>query len=195
MSEVQDFWIGDFGTAYTARNRVDWRKRVPFWSDILDKTAARSVFEVGCNTGYNLSALRAAGGWHDIQTYGYEINHVAANQARLAGHQISLESLSHPQALTSSYDLVFTCGVLIHVPPAELDGIMDGIIAASSQYVLAAEYHSFKEEEISYRGFEGRLWKRDYCKLYTEKGLKPIFWGELNEEGVWDRLTWTLFSK
>ena len=54
---TKDFWSGEFGEEYLKRNRVDWRKRIPFWKDVIDMTGARSVFELGCNAGWNLSAI------------------------------------------------------------------------------------------------------------------------------------------
>ena len=43
MSDCAQFWAGEFGDAYTRRNRVDWLARIPFWFYILNKTQARSV--------------------------------------------------------------------------------------------------------------------------------------------------------
>ena len=56
--DTKQVWSEDFGDAYTARNRVDWIGRKPFWKKILDITGARSVFEFGCNASWNLSAIR-----------------------------------------------------------------------------------------------------------------------------------------
>ena len=67
-----EFWAGEFGSDYTARNRVDWRKRIPFWREVIELTGARSVFEFGCNAGWNLSSIRRIE--RDVQSYGREIN-------------------------------------------------------------------------------------------------------------------------
>ena len=45
------FWSGEFGNQYTARNRVNWQERVPFWEQIIDRTSAKTFLDVGCNAG------------------------------------------------------------------------------------------------------------------------------------------------
>jgi hypothetical protein len=198
MSAQTEHWSGPQGDQYTARNRVDWRKRVPFWGKMLDLTAARSIFELGCNSGFNLTAAKAASGIHDVvRTHGCDINRQAALQSSLAGHKTWCGSSAVHMAGESfpCFDLVFTCGVLIHIPPAALSATMDELIAVSAQYVLCMEYHADQEEMVEYRGVTDRLWRRPYAKLYEQKGLKQVFSGVLNEPGVWDDLTWALFSK
>jgi hypothetical protein len=89
-------------------------------------------------------------------------------------------------------ELVFTAGVLIHVPPAGLDAFMRAIVAASSQYVLAIEYAADVETEIEYRGQMGMLWKRPFGKLYQDLGLTLI---ETGEAVGFDRCDYWLFQK
>ena len=164
-----EFWAGEFGAAYTARNRVDWRKRIPFWREVIELTGARSVFEFGCNAGWNLSAIRRVE--NDIQTYGREINEVALIQAEAAGHQVATVGLITD---LNCYDLAFTAGVLIHIAPEQLDATMREIVSVSAQYVLAVEYAADKEEEVEYRGHAGKLWRRPFGKLYQDMGLKLV---------------------
>src|SRR5258708_33114652 len=83
MNEQEQFWSGTFGDEYTKRNRVDWRARIPFWHDIMKFTGARSVYEVGCGAGWNLSAIEEASP-HKVKLSGCEINSVAARQAKYA---------------------------------------------------------------------------------------------------------------
>ena len=164
MSDQEKQWSADFGNAYTARNRVDWRARIPFWKAVIDKIGARSVSEIGCNAGWNLSAIMRA--CPDVQTYGVEINACAALQARAAG----LKILDHyPTA-----ELVFTAGVLIHQNKDGCKTMMDQIIDASYRYVLAIEYEAATEEEVIYRGMAGMLWRRPYGKMYEEMGLRVV---------------------
>lgn len=173
MSNTAALWRGDFGQKYTARNRVDWRTRIPFWRDVLMLTGARSVYEVGTNAGFNLTALKHADPL--AQVYGCELNDTAASQAERAGFRIergtAMECLRHAD---DEYDLVFTAGVLIHVAPAELDPTMRAIANASADYVLAVEYAADREEEVPYRGHTGALWRRPYGKLYEAMGLHLV---------------------
>lgn len=177
MSGTNQFWTGDGGNAYTARNRVDWRARVPFWCDVLAMTGARSAYEVGCNAAWNLSALQCADSLMALR--GCEVNDRAARQAQAAGFKVATgTALECLHFADDEYELVFTAGVLIHVPPDELHETMRAIIKASADYVLAVEYAADVEEEIEYRGRRGLLWKRPYGRLYEDMGLTPVRqWG------------------
>lgn len=196
MGNTAEVWAGRFGSDYTARNRVDWRARIPFWRDVLDKTGARSVYEVGCNAGWNLSAIRRVA--PDASLAACEINEVAAAQARVAGHK-SIDPLEARSALglysqvAPLFDLVFTAGVLIHVAPRDLLKTMTAIVDASADYVLAVEYASEREEEVEYRGQKGLLWKRPYGVLYQQMGLKLVETGDPGP--AFDRCTAWLLRK
>jgi len=168
-----EFWKGDFGESYTARNRVDWRRRIPFWRDVMELTGARSVFEFGCNSGWNLSAIKRS--YHDVQTYGVDVNDVALQQAELAGHSVDRAGdgpvLEHEH---NAFDLTFTAGVLIHIAPEDILETMTDIANLSAQYVLAVEYAADKEEEVEYRGHSGKLWRRPFGRMYQDLGIKQV---------------------
>ena len=191
MNETEEFWRGEFGDSYIARNRVDWRKRRDFWSKILSMTGARSVFEVGCNAGWNMTAIQNAVYWKP-EVYGCDVNVRAAEQAEAAGFPIYIGSLVEDQI---PCELVFTSGVLIHIPPEEITTMMQKIIDASSDYVLAIEYESEHEQEVEYRGHSGKLWKRPYGNMYELMGLTLIDNGELTKADGFDDCQWWLFWK
>ena len=188
MNQQEQFWAGSFGDEYTARNRVDWRKRVPFWSMILDLTGARSVYEFGCNAGWNLSAIRRA--YPDVSVRGIDINVKAVDQALQAGLPVSRSAEPIDDA-----ELVFTSGVLIHVGPEQLEKTMVQIVEASYDYVLAIEYASVSKnvEALVYRGNEDRLWRRDYGNLYEKMGLRMVATGPAGD--AFDRCTYWLLRK
>ena len=167
--DPSDWWANDGGREYTARNRVDWRKRVVFMRELIHSLRdVRSVYEVGCNAGWNLSAL--------VDCYatlaGCDINHVAVGQAKAAGLDVTCGTAIQCLPKNPTYDLVFTSGVLIHIPPVALESVMRAIIQASTQYVIAIEYADDIEREIRYRNQDGLLWARPYGKLYEKLGLK-----------------------
>jgi SAM-dependent methyltransferase len=88
---TKDWWAGDGGNLYTARNRVDWQKRARFWREIVTMIAPKSVFEVGCNAGWNLSAIRLVNS--EINVEGCDINASAVNQARACGLNVLQRSV------------------------------------------------------------------------------------------------------
>lgn len=189
MNEQETWWAGEAGNAYTARNRVDWRARIPFWTDIMKFTGARSVYEVGCGAGWNLSAIREASP-HDVGFFGCDLNMQACRQCWAAGfNEIHCNSLP---IMESICDLVFTAGCLIHIAPDHLPEFMKDIIAASSHYVLAIEYAADAEEMIEYRGEKDRLWKRPYGALYEAMGLKLLHTGDATG---FDRCQYWLMEK
>lgn len=200
MTNCAEAWAGDWGDAYTARNRVDWRARIPFWRDILDRTAARSVYEFGCNAGWNLSAILAAGfsgAGNGLvpQVAGCEVNTNAYCQAVTAGLNVVCAPIlgETRHSYGSDYDLAFTAGVLIHVPPTELKDTMLQVVRASADHVLAIEYASDKEEEVEYRGQKGMLWRRPYGRLYQDMGLTLVDSGDAGPG--FDRCTYWLLRK
>lgn len=185
MNEQEKFWAGEFGNAYTDRNQVDWRARIPFWHRIIELTGARSVHEVGCNCGWNLSAIHRV--FPDVKVSGNDFNVRALQQAGAAGFDVFE---GHGVRFS---ELVFTAGVLIHVGPQALDEIMQRIVDSSYRYVLAVEYEDIEEVEVEYRGHAGKLWRRPYGALYEALGLKTI-WREPNAPGF-DDCTAVLLEK
>lgn len=167
MATGLDLWAGEFGDEYTKRNQVDWRARIPFWRQVIERTGARSCFEVGCNAGWNLSAIREVA--PHVTTCGTDINKAACEQAAVAGH-IVFNNLDFT-AIPRKAELVFTAGVLIHIEPEHLEEMMKAIIDKSYRWVVAVEYSADKEKAIEYRGYKDKCWKRPYGYLYTELGL------------------------
>lgn len=166
MGDASQFWAGQDGDAYTARNRVDWQRRIPFWREVIRMTGARSVYEFGCNAGWNLSAIKRA--FPDVMVQGEDLNGTALTQARMAG----LTTWGVHRVTPQLAELTFTAGVLIHVPPDELEAFMRRVAGASTDWVLAIEYEAPEEQEIAYQGRGGLLWKRPFGKLYRDLGLQ-----------------------
>jgi pseudaminic acid biosynthesis-associated methylase len=174
LTEQEQFWRQDFGDEYVRRNRVDWRSRVPFWQDIIDRTKPRSVLEVGCGSGWNLRALRQVDPM--LALWGAEINQTALQEAADSGLFVVDSSLFDLKTEwpEGGFDLVASVGVLIHVGPEDLSRAMDSIISVSNRYVLAVEYADETEVMVPYRDHNERLWRRPFGKLYEAKGLKLV---------------------
>lgn len=185
MSKTEEFWAGDDGDDYHKRNWVDWQKRIPFWNRIIGRTGARSVLEMGCGPGWNLSAIRRMN--PDVDLGGIEINPVARHICDSAGIPVS--------QYFSDAELTFTVGCLIHIPREGLEGVMQAMIDYSFKYVLSVEYESVAEEEIEYRGQSGLLWKRPYGQMYEALGLTEIGFGKVGPDDGFDDCIWRLLEK
>lgn len=188
----KDFWTGVGGTAYTKRNRVDFKDRVPFWQHIIDVTNAQSFLEVGANAGWNFEAIKSLA--PEAVMSGVDYCEDALREANAKGFDVEVMAGDKVAEFfgAGACELAFTSGVLIHVPPDELIQTMAAIRDVSCQYVLAIEYESQIAEPVEYRGREGLLWKRPYGKLYQDMGLSLV------ETGVavgFDQCTYWLLEK
>ena len=198
MIDTKEFWSGDFGDLYTARNRIDWRKRTMFWDRIVQITGIRSAYEIGCNSGWNLSAINNSLNGQNVKCYGCDLNARAVAQAKAAGLDVGEGEI---KTLTGDYDgfheLVFSSGVLIHIAPEEIKKMMQSIMDASCDYVLAIEYEDETEVEVEYRGHAGKLWRRPYGRMYQGMGLDLIETGKLDDKDGFDKngVTYWLLRK
>lgn len=194
MNEQAHWWAGPWGTAYTQRNRVNVGQRIPFWSHILGATKAKTVLEVGCNAGWNLRAMRMIEPTLDV--VGVDLNRDALAEAEAAGldvHQMHGGEVA--DVWPQHFDLVFTAGVLIHVPTDALGAVMRSIVDASKRYVVAVEYAAAREEAIEYRGHQDRLWRRPFGALYEDAGLKVMESGPLSKAEGFDNCHWWLMER
>ena len=74
---------------------------------------------------------------------------------------------------------------------------MGEIVRCSGRYVLWAEYHASRTEEVPYQGRSGALFRRDYGSIYRElfPELRPIDDGYLGRDDGFDRVTWGLLER
>ena len=194
MSLQNEFWSGVDGDAYTERNRINFMDRVPFWTKILNLCAPASVLDVGCNAGWNMEAIEYASIAIDkpCVTRGCDINPRAVAEARAKGlnaYALQAEAINRMFG-NGSHEMVVTSGVLIHVPPAKLSGVMNAIVQCTAKWVVAVEYVAEREEEVEYRGQSGLLWRRPFGRLYEEHGMRLIY--EAEAEGFDRCRAWVL---
>ena len=197
-TEAIEWWKGEEGNLYTARNNHDeaqLRARLDLFEEILGRAQLHreeSVCEIGCNRGANLRVLRRMG--YD-RLFGVEPNESARNKAEKLCEVY--ESINQVDPMLD-HDLVFTCGVLIHIPPRELKEMCEEIVDLAKTWVLAIEYFSDKPRMIEYRGTKDRLWSRDFGSFYLDNFpcLEPVAYGFAWKPmtGL-DNLTWTLLRK
>ena len=197
MSEQLDEWSGEFGTAYTDRNVVDWRTRVDAFRRILDGLAIRSVLEVGCNRGHNLVAL------HDILGPGSSVvgvepqEHARSIAAGVSPHiSVVAGTIYDIPFGDDAFDLVLTSGVLIHVPLPDLAAAIAELHRVSRRYILSIEYFADEETPIEYRGRDNLLWKRDFGAHYSHlfPALSLVSTGDLTLAEGFDQARWWLFE-
>lgn len=201
-----ELWRSSFGADYANRpgNAISAdsvRRLMRDWGLMLRHAVTphpESILEVGCNIGRNLIALQG----FVQEIHAVEPNAEAVRRARmhpaLQGADIREGDGFALPFPSSSIDLVFTSGVLIHVAPEDLGRVMNEIVRVARNYVLCIEYFSHEPVQVPYRGREGYLFKRDFGKLYLEMfpGLRVLDYGFLWQPlDSSDNSNWWLFAK
>ena len=161
----EQFWAGEFGTAYIERNQGDklLAANLDFFTKALKQTRQLgSCIEFGANIGMNLKALNLL--YPAMQTHGIEINADAAKQlANTIPSQHVYNQSTLDFKVDRQWDLSLIKGVLIHLNPEVLSQVYEKLVNACSRYLLVAEYYNPSPVTISYRGHTDRLFKRDFA--------------------------------
>lgn len=199
MTDTLAEWRGAFGNDYTDRHAdQDLGPRIRLWADILKWTPdCRSILEIGANAGHNLRALECL---TTADLYGVEPNERAFDQLmNITGPERAFNvSAGDTGIQKQTMDMVFTCGVLIHLPPDLLKLACEEIYGIARRYIVCIEYFASEPEEKPYRGKDGMLFKRDFGEYWMSRpwSIRPVAcgfaWRRLT--GL-DNLTWWVFSK
>lgn len=201
---LEQAWATQFGRDYTDRNSRADERGGQFHFDLCEKLGVRRVLEVGCNVGINLTRLGAqrnqSAATPCAATWGVDVGCYAVAQAqrRLPGANFAAGSIYQLPFCDASFDLVFTCGVLIHIPPADLQAAVSEIYRTSARYIWCGEYHADHPTEIPYRGLNGSLFKRDFGAYFLScfSGLELVDDGFLEKKSTgFDDLNWWLLRK
>lgn len=193
-------WQGQFGDEYTERNSgdvlIDENSRL--FAHLLNYIEGEpwSVFEIGCNRGNNLQAIKRL--CPNAFLYGIEPNAKAVEIARKAAKvaHATIQGFGEWREPIPTCALTFTRGVLIHLPPEYLTDAYRILYKWSARYILIAEYYNPTPVEVPYRGNTGMMWKRDFAgelmAMYPDLKLKAYgFWYRndpnftLNDDETW----------
>ena len=157
-----------------------------------------SVIEFGANVGLNLIAVKDL--IPGVAATAVEINSSAISKLKM----IDDVKVIHGSILESNkiemYDLAMVIGVLIHIAPKYLPLAYENIYRATRRYILIGEYYSRQPEEVSYRGYKNKLFKRDFAgemlDKYTDLRLLDYgFFYHKDESTKLDDITWFLMEK
>jgi pseudaminic acid biosynthesis-associated methylase len=173
-TKPERMWVGEYGEKWTRRNEMDVDEIDSLYEDrfdisrleLLNRFFGRldrdaRILEVGANIGTQLLCFRQLG---FDNLYGIDIQREAiewAHQERPSLDIIEANLFNIPFK-NDFFDLVFTSGVLIHVPDSKLDQAMAEIVRCSSEYVYGSEYYAEERTEVIHRGHDGVLWKTDF---------------------------------
>lgn len=201
-TEQEAFWAGEFGADYIQRNQGPalLASNLNFFSKALDKAPApRSCIEFGANIGMNLKALGLL--FPEQEQHAIEINPEAA---RLLAETIPSSHIFQHSILEfdprREWDLVLIKGVLIHINPEVLPDVYDRLYRACGRHLLVCEYYNPSPVQISYRGHEQRLFKRDFAgellTAYPDLRLRDYGFAYRRDPSFpQDDITWFLLEK
>ena len=166
----EEFWAGDFGADYAARNADPalLASNIALFAKVLSQAPdVRSVCEFGANIGLNLIAIRAL--LPDVALSAVELNPVAFKQLSnipgIMAYQGSLLEFEEE----GQHDLTLSKGVLIHINPQQLENAYSRLYKYSRKYICIAEYYNPSPVSIPYRGHSDRLFKRDFAGEMLDK--------------------------
>lgn len=201
-TKQESFWAGNFGDEYVERNqsRELLASNLHFFSKVLsDAVKVESTFEVGCNVGMNMRALKLL--LPNADHTGIEINKKAYD---LCSQTLKDCTLFHGSILDfeteKKHALVFSKGVLIHLDPVYLPLVYEKMAKMSSKYVLIAEYFNPTPVSIDYRGNTDKLFKRDFAKEFLSVNKDFIlksysFHYKEDHNFSQDNITWFLLER
>lgn len=136
-------------------------RKLAIWRGLLwGLPRSASILEVGSGEGLQLEYLRVLGFRH---LFGCDVNAAALSRNPYALGECPADKLPW---LDRQFDLVLTSGLLIHIPPHELDLVCAEIARVASRWVAGYEYHAYLPTPIRWHGQDGRLWKADYPSYY-----------------------------
>lgn len=196
MSDQLKEWMGTFGDEYTERNMPDEKnimQRMYFWTNNFAAVPSppKEIFEIGSNVGANLLAIDNIfkGSQENVELLYNEPNEKAnkiIQQQNIRSLRKIGGDLGCLECDSGIADLVFTCGVLIHIHPDDLYTAMREIYRTSRKYIICSEYFSPHLREIIYRDKKEMLWARDFGSEWLDKfnGLRCVGYNF-----AWKRIT------
>lgn len=174
----EEAWSSKFGKDYTVRNTTEPKQlndlyikkfgltREAMNLDFIgDLNRNLKILEVGTNSGNQLAVLQGMG---FTNLYGIEINEYAIEIAKERFPKLNLieGSATDIPFKDNFFDLVYTSGVLIHIPQNDLAKVMHEIFRCTKRFIWGYEYFSEKTEEVNYRDNANLLWKSDFPNIF-----------------------------
>ena len=221
MINNAELWAGEFGNEYTTRNDIDVseiaiQKRVKFLEKCLtpiffgheydsdpeyscEFPHPANILEVGIGTGLNwqhFSFLEPGDKVTGVDVNVPSLKHLDARFSAVGGDAANLPFRDN------QFDLVFTMGLLIHIPPHLIERVYSELWRVSKAFVVIAEYFSVQPNRVRYQKQFDLLWTRDYGKELMfngeQGGFEPKVVGygcERKGMGGYDDLDYWILSK
>lgn len=172
----QNFWKNQGKRVYISNFKSGCNRR-EFIGKLMKKNMVSSVLEIGCNSCPNLMACYRHCG--DIKLSGIDISERAINYAKnvikFPGelHCGSLYDLS--MFKDNSFDIVFSCTVLQHIPSEKVKSVLKEMIRISKYFVFVIEDHHIGEDKVYWcRKNVPQRWTTDYVEKFKSLNIDPV---------------------
>lgn len=139
----------------------------------MQKYKFESIFEVGCNCGRHLYGIK------DKIIGGIDINESAINFAKeKMPHGLFSVGAIQDMSL-DKYDIVFSSGVLLHITPEDIEGVIGKMVDKATKYVMHMETNgnnrvingpSFMKP--SKKVCDTLFWVPNITEIYKKLGLR-----------------------
>lgn len=204
MNEQEKFWTSSFGDRYRQNNeKFNDDLQLKAWGKMLNSIMhdkPNTILECGSNIGRNLMTLRKL-----LPSSSLSLIEINKESYDVAVKNVKPEKSFNGPILKSnfqnnSFELTYTCGVLIHIPPQDIYRNMERIYNYSNKYILIAEYFARDMESKLYHGQMNKLFKMDFGGFFMDNFSVEIvdygfLWGREYDAGGFDDITWWLFKK
>jgi len=145
----------EFYTNYIADSNFDEIDEILI-AEIL-KHEPKSVYEFGCGSGKNLAAIKQK---IECETWGQDISLLNCINTKLKGIDCVIVGDERHMPLRT-FDVAFTCSVLDHIAPTEIEQVIGNLIECADKAVLLFEARTDEPETF--------YWNHDYEKYGFKK--------------------------
>jgi len=167
MEYNQDLW-----NEYTDQNRSKIDKaQYNFIYHLVLSLGAKRICEAGCNIGNNLNGFPI-----DYKVNGFDMNKHALEEAKKKYPNFIFKegNLKKIPFEDKAFDLVFTRGVLIHIPNSDLDEALIELLRISKKWIFNLEYFGEDGDMIKWKRGNDLLWYRNMKERWSKYDVEII---------------------
>jgi SAM-dependent methyltransferase len=176
-TRVCQFWI-DQGTHYMEdqttlpeRKKLGLKKQEEALVEFLKDLRFRNILEVGCGYG---RILKLVGDSFDARLVGIDLSRDQLTRVRGyvrgRGVDLSQQIISNLAYADETFDIVFSCNVLLHVPPNKLRRALGEMTRVSKRHIVLME--PYKGDNADFR--RSFCWDHDYAAYFSKLEIASI---------------------
>jgi len=167
MSENPELW-DKYTDDNVNQNQAEVSK---FIYHVSASLGAKKILEAGCNVGNNLVSFPK-----DYDIHGVDMNEHALQTAKknFPNFNFKCENLSNIPFPDSTFDLVFTRNVLIHVPANKMDEVLKELLRVSKKWILNIEYYGEDGKMIKWKRGDDLLWYRNMKERWKKFDVEIV---------------------